>query len=605
MKILHILSAEIYSGAIAYAEDICRYNDKIGGENYIIADKLFNDLPAHFYQVPISDGKFWSCISNKKLIKKIISDIKPDIVHCHPRSAFKLAYPILKNSNIPLITTIHGRQHIHFSSTHFDVTGDAVIAICSNLKSHLINELNVKESKITVIENHFNFTNSRKVKSEVPILSIIGRTNSIKGRRVSGLIDSCAEKLLKAIPNLKIRIIGGGISNFSPHIQAKIQELNQRYADRIENIMFTNTMADYIKESWVVISAGRCAIETLYLETPLIGMGESLYVGTVNENNFDIAKASNFGDISAEKNLDEFDYDKVFDDILHALSAQSTVNLSKLVIDNYSADRNIPRIFDIYKTARMKKVCNKYIPTLIYHQVTKTEPETKYKIYTPSYKLEQHLKYLKMFGYTTITFQDYYRYREGLLPLYKFPKKPIILTFDDGYEDNYTNLFPLLKKYRFKAVIFILGDRSIRFNKWDVDLGETPSPLLNSAQIQEMQDYGIEFGAHTNNHVNLTKINEEFYENEIGKCKDLLEKELNKPVLSFSYPYGGCNDYIKSKIKEAGYYFGIATDSGGLKYEDDLLQIFRIQIFNHQGLMIFLKKISASYRNHYYKTRGK
>ena len=92
------------------------------------------------------------------------------------------------------------------------------------------------------------------------------------------------------------------------------------------------------------------------------------------------------------------------------------------------------------------------LPILLYHRIVKNKSEVgKHKIYVFEKQMEQQLNYLKQNNFSTITFKDLLQAK----PDEDFSRK-IILTFDDGYEDNYTLLFPLLKKYGFTAVIYLV-----------------------------------------------------------------------------------------------------------------------------------------------------
>jgi peptidoglycan/xylan/chitin deacetylase (PgdA/CDA1 family) len=109
------------------------------------------------------------------------------------------------------------------------------------------------------------------------------------------------------------------------------------------------------------------------------------------------------------------------------------------------------------------------------------------------------MKFLAKRGFKTITFKDLENV-DRTNPNEKY----VILTLDDGYEDNYTLAFPILKKYGFKAVIFLVSD--LEYNIWDSNFGEPKVKLLNSEQCLEMLDYGIEFGSHGRYHRDLTKL---------------------------------------------------------------------------------------------------
>ena len=236
----------------------------------------------------------------------------------------------------------------------------------------------------------------------------------------------------------------------------------------------------------------------------------------------------------------------------------------------------------------MNKITNYEIPILLYHRIVKSRKEGgKQNIFVTEKRLRKQLEYLKKNSYQTITFRDLKDYSPDNL------YKKIIITLDDGYEDNYTLLFPLLKEFGFTAVVFLVTGFSK--NEWGIKEGEPTHSLLNVAQIKEMDAYGIEFGGHTQTHVDLLKTAVDAQEKEINGCKEDIEKIINKPVISFAYPFGGINQSIKEKMKQAGYHYGIATNTGQQKLHDDLFQIRRIEISKNTTLFSFQRKVSGYY----------
>jgi peptidoglycan/xylan/chitin deacetylase (PgdA/CDA1 family) len=211
-------------------------------------------------------------------------------------------------------------------------------------------------------------------------------------------------------------------------------------------------------------------------------------------------------------------------------------------------------------------------------------------IYVTEEVFEEQLQHLKKNNFKTITFIDVSKALKGDKTL---SKKNIILTFDDGYEDNYSSAFPLLKKYNSTAVIFLVTGQDS--NVWDSTKNEPGAKLLNKEQIKKMFDCGIEFGAHTLNHTNLTEVSKNQLLKEIYNSKIYICKELQIPVISFAYPYGECNKMAKEAVKQLGFEFGVATDSGPLNFLKDLYQIRRQIIFSHTSLFQFRKKISKWY----------
>ena len=176
----------------------------------------------------------------------------------------------------------------------------------------------------------------------------------------------------------------------------------------------------------------------------------------------------------------------------------------------------------------MKKADTYQIPVLMYQRVVNDRSEAgKHNIYVKVDNLRKQFNFLKRKGYQTITFKDQNVHNDL--------NKKIILTFDDGYFDNYTLLFPILKEFGFTAVVFLVT--KLRRNEWGIICGEPAIGLMNEAQLKEMHTYGIEFGGHTRNHVNLLLQSNDQIRDEIQGCKIDIEKMLNTEVLSFSYPF--------------------------------------------------------------------
>lgn len=242
---------------------------------------------------------------------------------------------------------------------------------------------------------------------------------------------------------------------------------------------------------------------------------------------------------------------------------------------------------DDHFRSNLKQVKN--APILMFHRVVeRIPPGPLYDIHYTKEKLEKLLQSLGDEGYETITFGDLLR--GGL------PRKPIVLTFDDGYEDNHQYLFPLLKKFRMKAVIYLLGDRTVPSNVWDAAKGAVDAPLMSQEQILEMGASGlVEFGGHSMTHARLTELPPAEMERQVRECKSSLESFLGGPVLSFAYPYGFFNPEIKEAVRKAGYLFGIAVEWGPDHFGEDLMEVRRICLSPDAGKFEFLWKTSPFY----------
>lgn len=237
----------------------------------------------------------------------------------------------------------------------------------------------------------------------------------------------------------------------------------------------------------------------------------------------------------------------------------------------------------------MNKIETAYgIPVLLYHRVVnKKSVIGKHKVYVWEKDFEKQMQYLKNNAYQTITFFDLQQ--QPSIDLYK----KIIITFDDGYKDNYELMFPILKKYGFKAVIYLVTQ--INYNSWGVAEGEPRVDMMTPAQVKEMSDYGIEMGGHTQMHKDLLKCSQKERVQEIKGSKEDVEHLINKQVISFSYPFGGVNDDIKKITQEAGYAYAVSTNTGPKEFGNDIFRIRRIEITPKTTLNSFKNKVSGQY----------
>lgn len=183
------------------------------------------------------------------------------------------------------------------------------------------------------------------------------------------------------------------------------------------------------------------------------------------------------------------------------------------------------------------------VPTLMYHAITDDLSYIEYSINAVSpVTFEEQLKILKEEGYDTLFFDD-------LDEVYKY-KKPVILTFDDGFIDFYTNAFPLLKKYNIKATVFMVVNYINCENYCTLDA------------LKEMRDSGIiKIESHTLTHPYLTSLSISNIEEQVNKSADLLNDYLGTNTNALCYPYGDYNNQVDGIVKKK-YKFAITMDEG-------------------------------------------
>lgn len=186
-------------------------------------------------------------------------------------------------------------------------------------------------------------------------------------------------------------------------------------------------------------------------------------------------------------------------------------------------------------------------PILEYHKVTE-KPEEISEVYNvPPAEFSAQLDYLQEKGYTTVTLQDYMRVLHGKGTL---PEKPIILTFDDGYENLYTEMMPILIAHKMKAVVYVITN----------ELGKPG--YLTLEQVKDMQKRGIEIGSHTADHLSLKTLDDALRRYEIGASKIFLEWSGLQTIYSFSYPNGDYTPEIIEMLEEAEYLSAVTGDVG-------------------------------------------
>ncbi|MDE2222894.1 MAG: polysaccharide deacetylase family protein [Candidatus Omnitrophica bacterium] len=185
---------------------------------------------------------------------------------------------------------------------------------------------------------------------------------------------------------------------------------------------------------------------------------------------------------------------------------------------------------------------------------------------------------MKRHGYHVISFDDLV---SGLKKGQSFSHNTVVIEFDDGYENNYTRAFPILKKYGFPATIFLVSG-------WVGKKG-----MLTWDEVKEMEKSNITMGAHTQHHPYLPRLSLAQAQSEIAGSKKIIEQHLGHPVDYFCYPVGGFTEEIKRMVQRDGYKAAVTTNRGTDRFDHDLYELKRIHINNsddrYWGLILWAK----------------
>jgi len=189
-------------------------------------------------------------------------------------------------------------------------------------------------------------------------------------------------------------------------------------------------------------------------------------------------------------------------------------------------------------------------------------------------EFERQIRYVAD-RFTPITFEELARILSGRSPI---PPRPAIVTFDDGYMDNYLQAFPILKRYGVPATFFIpvgfIGTR--RETPWDLKAfkrksGRQPKEgprFMGWREIEEMAEWGMEFGSHTVGHISLIESPEARVKEELMASKSEMEGRLGRKVVAFAYPYGKWSEQAMKLVREAGFSFAVTLEHGLNRIEE-------------------------------------
>ncbi len=202
------------------------------------------------------------------------------------------------------------------------------------------------------------------------------------------------------------------------------------------------------------------------------------------------------------------------------------------------------------------------IPVLMYHKVGDPPADSQLKkLWVSTAMFRKQMDYLKRNGYTPITFREVYAHWDKNAPL---PPKPVVITFDDGYANNYELAFPILTEFNFPAVLYVVVQTVGWDNKWHDPKSEIRIPMVSWQQLKELRAAGWEIGSHTMNHANLQKIELKDVAVEMQKSRQIIGEFLGETPDSFAYPYGSGADVpvIRDKAKDAGYRTAVTVHTG-------------------------------------------
>lgn len=206
------------------------------------------------------------------------------------------------------------------------------------------------------------------------------------------------------------------------------------------------------------------------------------------------------------------------------------------------------------------------IPILLYHYIEYVQDKNdtiRQSLNITPYIFEKQIETLSQAGYSFLTVSDIAEIIDGKK---KMPSKAAALSFDDGYRDFYTDVFPILKKHKIKATVYVVP--------YFID----KSNFMFASQIREVIDSKlIELGAHTMHHLYLKGISSSKAWEEINESRIELENKFNVNVVSFAYPYGAFDQQTISFVKNAGFKTAVSTIPGIIGSKRNRYYLYRLR----------------------------
>ncbi len=191
------------------------------------------------------------------------------------------------------------------------------------------------------------------------------------------------------------------------------------------------------------------------------------------------------------------------------------------------------------------------INILMYHQVGEFAPMKAHRsTYCDYRRFTSQMAYLARFGYTVLSMDEALTCLRGQNPV---PPKAVVLTFDDGYENFYTHALPVLQRYGFPAMVYLISGMLGQPARWFAPDGRDTPLLMSAARVRELHRAGIDFGSHSVSHAKLAEQSTQRIREEISRSKAELEDVLGEPGKHFCYPYGSYDLRAVEAVAEAGY----------------------------------------------------
>jgi len=208
------------------------------------------------------------------------------------------------------------------------------------------------------------------------------------------------------------------------------------------------------------------------------------------------------------------------------------------------------------------------VPVLMYHHIGDPGPDAdaiRRDLSVSPSNFESQLRYLVERGYESISLEALVMHLQAGQPL---PAKPVILTFDDGFKDQYSNAYPLLQKYGFAGTFFVITFFA----------DQNRPEYLSWSEVELLHAGGMEIGSHSYTHPSLSGQTFDYVVWQALGSKEAIEARTNEPVRFFSYPSGQYDELVMQVLRSAGYWAAVTVEPGSLQSSERTFELRRVRV---------------------------
>lgn len=236
----------------------------------------------------------------------------------------------------------------------------------------------------------------------------------------------------------------------------------------------------------------------------------------------------------------------------------------------------------------------KGISILMYHQVGRFLPMREHRAtYCDHRRFAAQMTLLSQFGYHVLSMDETLACLGGLRPI---PPRAVTLTFDDGYDNFYEYVYPILQHHGFPAMVYLIADKVGQRADWLERDNHPPASLMGWQRIRELRRAGIDFGSHGLRHIHLAGQPQSVLEREMFDSRKRLEDGLGETVRHFCYPYGSHDLACLYAAAEAGYLSAVTCLRARATPEFDPLALPRKAISFGDDIFGFFWKLAVKHR---------